>query len=151
MPTATKTKRTRNRRERRPRRQQAKRRSREDATLPNWGDLSGPADGERQGGDFLAGLSTLRFALAVLAIAGACALYVGHVHATQALLSKVERARAENQRLHLKKNRLQSAFDEATAPAVIYRRAEELGLKGGLSRGPTIYVGDGASDRTGHD
>ena len=142
MPTATKRKRTRRRREKR--RPQAKHRARKrNTTLPNWDDLSGSGRAERQGAGFLAGLSTPRFALFVLAVAGACALYVGHVHATQALLSETERARVENQRLHLKKNRLQSAFDEATAPAVIYRRAEELGLEEGLARSPAIHIGPG--------
>jgi hypothetical protein len=123
----------------------SKRTSRSTAALPGWGDLSREQKSEgRWGTRFAADLSTPRFVLLVLAVAGACALYVGHVHATQALLSKVERARTENQRLHLKNNRLQSAFDEATAPAVIYRRADELGLKEGLSRGPAIYVGGDA-------
>ena len=125
MPTATKKKRT-----------------RRSTALPNWGDLAGPKGDTRRTAGFLAGLSTLRFALLVLVMAGSCALYVGHVHATQALLSQVARVRAENQRLHLKKNRLQSAFDRATAPSVVYRRAEKMGLRQGLSRGPTIYVGD---------
>lgn len=113
---------------------------RSNAPLPSWGDLSGAEERERQG--LLAGLSTPRFVLGVLAAAGACALYIGHVHATQALLTDIEEARAERQRLQLKKNRLQSAFDEATAPAVVYRRAEELGLEEGLARGPVIDVKD---------
>jgi hypothetical protein len=117
---------------------------RSNAPLPGWGDLSGPAERERPG--LLAKVSTPRFVLGVLAAACACALYIGHVHATQALLTEVEAARTERQRLQLKKNRLQSTFDEATAPAVIYRRAEELGLEEGLGRGPAIHVGEAASE-----
>ena len=149
MPTATKKKRTRARRKGRRERPQAKRRVQGRPGLPGWGDLAGPDQNEKKrAASFLARLTTARYALLVLAVAGACALYVGHVHATQALLSEVERARIENRRLHLKKNRLQSAFNEATAPAVIYRRAGKLGLEGGLARGPAIYVGggEGATD-----
>lgn len=117
------------------------------APLPGWGDLSGSEERGRQG--LLARLSTPRFVLWVGILASACALYIGHVHATQALLTEVEEARAERQRLQLKKNRLQSAFDEATAPAVIYRRAEELGLEEGLARGPVIDVKDDVADVDG--
>lgn len=141
MFTTANPKRPRSRGRSRKRRQKRSRRQRKSRALPSWSDLSGTEKRPLLGAGFLAGLSTMRFALVVLAVAGACALYVGHVHATQALLSSLEQARAENQRLHLKKSRLQSAFNEATAPSVIYRRAEELGLEEGLSRGPTIHVG----------
>lgn len=141
MPTVTTEAKKRRRRSqaRRTRRRERRTREEREGSLPGWSDLAGTGSRSQEGG-FLARLSTVRFALVVLAIAGACALYVGHVHATQRLLSQVEAARQENRRLHLKQRRLQSAFDEATAPSVIYRRAKALGLEEGLPDGPTIHV-----------
>jgi cell division protein FtsL len=141
MPTVTTPDRARRRREERPRRPR-KRRERTDESLPEWNDLAGEAaPQEREEASFWERFSTPRFALVVGMLVAAGVLYIGHVHATRALLSDVERARAENRRLHLKKSRLQSAYDRATAPSVIYRRADELGLEKGLGReGETIYV-----------
>jgi cell division protein FtsL len=142
MPTATKPERSRSRRKKR-KRHPRKRRERAGEPLPKWDDLPGPASQEReQETSFWERLSTLRFALAVAALVAAGVLYVGHVHATKALLTQLQEARTENRRLHLKVSRLQSSYDEATAPSVIRRRAEELGLeKGSGQSGGTIYLG----------
>ncbi len=85
-------------------------------------------------------MSTGRFALLVLLIAGAFTLYVGHVHATKDLLDEVQEARTTNQRLHLKHNRLQGVYDRKTSPHVIYERARELGLEASVSYGPPIAL-----------
>ena len=122
--------------------------------LPKWNDLSGesppqPQQHGREEENSWRHLATWRFALAVGALVAVGVLYVGHVHATQALLSEVERARTENRRLHLKASRLQSTYDEATAPSVIHRRAEKMGLEDGLGReGGTIYLGTADSSET---
>jgi anti-sigma-K factor RskA len=121
--------------------------------LPKWNDLSGEAASQQQQGreeeNAWRDLATWRFALAVGALVAVGVLYVGHVHATQALLSEVERARTENRRLHLKASRLQSTYDEATAPSVIHRRAEKMGLEDGLGReGGAIYLGTADSSET---
>jgi hypothetical protein len=65
---------------------------------------------------------------------------VGHVHATKDLLGKVQQAREENQRLHLKRNRLQGEFARKTSPSVIHERARELGLRESVTYGEPISV-----------
>ncbi len=82
----------------------------------------------------------MRFAIIVLLLAGAFTLYVGHVHATKDLLVEVQEARAENQRLHLKRNRLQGEFARKTSPSVIYEEARELGLRESVTYGKTISI-----------
>jgi hypothetical protein len=85
-------------------------------------------------------MSTARVALVILAVAGLFTLYVGHIYATQDLLADVQRLRTENLELFLKKNRLSSAWDHATAPPVIYERARELGLSENVPQGETIII-----------
>lgn len=85
-------------------------------------------------------MSTVRFALIVLFLAGGFTLYVGHVHATKDLLGEVQNARTENQQLHLKRNRLQGEFAHKTSPSVIYERARELGLRKSVTYGPSVSV-----------
>lgn len=120
--------------------------SRHGTALPGWTDLERPKNRrrpERSGEDsFLEQVSTVRFALVLLVLAGAFTLYVGHVHATKDLLSEVQEARSENQRLHLKRNRLEGEFARKTSPSVIYERARELGLRASVTYGPPISVED---------
>ncbi|WP_022834861.1 hypothetical protein [Salisaeta longa] len=78
---------------------------------------------------FFEGLSTGRFALLVLCVGVLFTAYVGHVQATQELLNNLERARTLNQELHLRYNRVKGAYDRATGPSVIHRRARALGLQ----------------------
>jgi len=110
--------------------------------LPSWADLEPSTNRKRTGSDdtFLQNVSTVRFALVILAVAGLFTLYVGHVHATTDLYSRLQQARAENQRLHLKHNRLKGEFDHRTGPSVIYERARELGLQESVTYGPPITV-----------
>ena len=115
---------------------QARRPRRRPEKLPGWKALSTKA---RRAG-YLEQVSTVRFAGLILLLAAAFTLYVGHVHATQDLFAEVQQARAENQRLHLKLTRLRGAFDRATGPSVIYKRAPALGLEEGIAYGPTIHV-----------
>lgn len=110
--------------------------------LPSWTDLEPSRNRLRpdSGGAFLENVSTVRFAVLILAIAGVFTLYVGHVHATTDLYNQLQQARTENQRLHLKHNRLKGAFDRRTGPSVIYERARELGLRASVTYGPPISV-----------
>lgn len=85
-------------------------------------------------------VSTLRFALLVLAVATAFTFYVGHVHDMQELLVDLQYEQRENLRLHLKYNRLKGDFDRATGPAIIYERARAMGLQEGIEYGPTIVI-----------
>lgn len=111
--------------------------------MPGWTDLEPPTNRRRSDPSddtFLQQISTVRFAAVVLLLAGAFTLYVGHVHATKDLLSEVQTLRAENQRLHLKRNRLQGEFARKTSPSVIYERARALGLQESVTYGPPITI-----------
>lgn len=118
--------------------------SRHGTALPDWADLEKPQNKRRSApsGDesFLERISTVRFALVVLLLAGAFTLYVGHVHATRSLLSEVQELRTENKRLHLKRNRLKGKYARKTSPAVIYERARELGLRASVTYGPPVSI-----------
>ena len=112
--------------------------------MPSWTDLEPDHNRRRQDrvddASFLQRVSTVRFALLILAIATLFTLYVGHVHATQALLSDVQQARKVNQDLHLKHNRLKGEFARKTSPSVIYERARAMGLRESVTYGPEIRV-----------
>lgn len=116
---------------------------RHSTALPDWGDLETPKNRRKSGASdetFLERVSTVRFAVGVLLLAGAFTLYVGHVHATKDLLGRVQEMRTENQRLHLKRNRLQGEFARKVSPSVIYERAREMGLRESVTYGPSISV-----------
>ncbi len=108
--------------------------------LPGWKDLSHEESRDKRSEGFLERVSTVRMVLIILILGAAATLYVGHVHATQDLLARVQEARQVNQSLHLKHNRLKGAFDRATGPAAIHERAQALGLEERLAYGPTIEV-----------
>ena len=113
--------------------------------LPDWTDLEKPTNrrqSDPSDDSFLQRVSTVRFAVIVLLLAGAFTLYVGHVHATKDMLGEVQELRAENQRLHLKRNRLQGEFARKTSPSVIYERARELGLRESITYGTTISISE---------
>jgi cell division protein FtsL len=117
--------------------------SRHGTALPDWADLENPTNRRRpdsSDGSFLERVSTVRFALVVLLLAGAFTLYVGHVHATRSVLSEVQELRTENKRLHLKRNRLKGKFARKTSPSVIYERARELGLQASVNYGPPVVI-----------
>ena len=116
--------------------------TRHGTALPSWTDLE-PSQNRRRtasGDAFLENVSTLRFSLIILAVAALFTLYVGHVHATSDLYSQLQQAQSENQRLHLKHNRLQGEFDQRVGPSVIYERARALGLQSSVTYGPPITV-----------
>ena len=109
--------------------------------LPGWKELAsnkGRAKGRPAAGAFMEKVSTGQFALLLLLVAISITLYVGHVQATQEVLSEMQQARKENLRLHLKLNRLKGDFDRTTGPAVVYQRAKGIGLEEGIAYGPTI-------------
>ena len=126
--------------------------------LPGWSDLrrshartlAGGGGGEaaaaggsaprRAATGFLLRVETIPFALVVLSLAALFVAYVGHVHATQELVSEVQAARRTNRMLHLKHNRLRGDYDRATGPAVIHERARALGLDTHLQVGPAVRL-----------
>lgn len=85
-------------------------------------------------------ISTLQFVAYVLLVVVGATLYVGHVHASEALITEVQQIRNENLRLTLRLNRLKGDFDRMTGPSVIIERAKKLGLKEGFAYGATIVV-----------
>lgn len=111
-------------------------------TGPGWSRMSTKVGsvGRPRRVSSLDAVSTLRFALLVLAVATAFTFYVGHVHDMQELLVDLQYEQRENLRLHLKYNRLKGDFDRATGPAIIYERARAMGLQEGIEYGPTIVI-----------
>jgi len=123
--------------------------SRHGTALPDWADLEPRTNKRRRDpsspdDSFLERVSTVRFAVIVLVLAGAFTLYVGHVHATRSLLNEVQELRTTNKRLHLKRNRLQGQFARKTSPSVIYERARELGLRASVTYGPSVSLEESA-------
>ena len=117
--------------------------ARHSTALPGWTDLETPSNArtpEPSDDTFLEKVSTVRFAAIVLLVATAFTMYVGHVHATKDLLGQVQEARVENQRLHLKRNRLQGEFARKVSPSVIYERAREMGLEESVTYGPPVSI-----------
>lgn len=111
--------------------------------LPGWGELARKGEAAPaavRGQAYFETISTLKFALLLLAVAAAFTLYVGHVHATQDLLAEVQQLRKDNERLHMRYNRLKGEFDRRVGPAVIYERARALGLEEDIRFGPTLEV-----------
>lgn len=107
--------------------------------LPSWSQIPDPTPPEDDA-SFLGRISTIKLALLIIAIALVGTLYVGHIHATEGVVAELQEARKANQRLHLRLNRLEGIYDQATSPAVIYRRARALGLLHSAEYAPSITV-----------
>jgi uncharacterized protein HemX len=112
----------------------------DDEELPGWQDLSEDEPDDGGDADERSGVSTIRFALVVVALAAGVALYVGHVHATKAVRADLQEARAENRRLRQELRQLKSEYAQRTAPSVIYERARDLGLRESPAYGPNINI-----------
>ncbi len=102
-------------------------------TGPGWGELK-EFNNERlatpeEQDSGLQGLSTLRFSLAVLSVVILVTLYVGHVYATQNLLTDLQTLRKDKLVMSLEFNALKGEYDRRTGPTVISDRARNLGLK----------------------
>ncbi len=125
---------------RRPRSGQARRRTTRPAERwPSWRELArrnAMASLDSPGGTDR--LSIRRLTMYVLMAAALSTAYVWHVYATRAVLREVQQLRREHLQLVLQYNRLRGEFDRATSPAVIYRRAQALGLKEGFTYGPVV-------------
>ncbi|MEQ9103396.1 MAG: hypothetical protein RIE53_01725 [Rhodothermales bacterium] len=89
---------------------------------------------------FIGSLSTLRFALGVLAVAIVFTLYVGHVYATQELVQDVERLSRQRLELDLEYNRVRGQFDRVTGHDDIWERARDLGLREAVPTGERLEV-----------
>lgn len=111
------------------------------STLPGWDSLSGTSRPKSRS-VLVTGsaISTAQFAIWLFGAALLVTAYVGHVHATQTTFEEVHALRKERLQLVLTRDRLKGELDLATGPTVIYRKAQELGLREGFSYGPTIKL-----------
>lgn len=78
----------------------------------------------------------------MLLLFAAMTFYVGHVYSTQRTLAELQEARAENERLHLRNQRLRSVYDHMTGPSAVMQAATEAGLVEGVTYGPTLRLSD---------
>ncbi len=113
--------------------------------LPGWADLGGKsARGKKTKASrrvrALDATPSLKLGLLLLFACVLATAFVGHTFATQATLSDVQEARAENQRLRLTNQRLRGAFDRMTGPEAVMPRAAALGLDEGIAYGPSISL-----------
>lgn len=111
--------------------------------LSTWADLtgnSGEARARRVRKKKARAVSTRRYGLAIILAAFFVTAYIGHQYESQKLVEEVQDLRNERARLVLQKNRLKGEFDAMTAPAVILRRSEALGLQSGGYYAPPIIL-----------
>ncbi len=115
------------------------------AGLAGWNDLAGKkGTSARQKKamqpSLVDAVPTFRFAVLLVAACAVLTLWVGHLYGTQALVDDVQALRKEKLRLTLQHNRLRGELDRMTAPAVILRRADALGLAPSGHYAPTVEV-----------
>ncbi|MEM1271308.1 MAG: hypothetical protein AAGI08_14795 [Bacteroidota bacterium] len=112
------------------------------AGLPGWKELAGRKAGARSKPKPTAASpkTTLRLLMTLFVLGVCVTLFVGHVHATDAVYRDVQRLQQENLTLRLKHNQLRGAFDQATGPQVIHGKAARLGLQEGHAYGPTLII-----------
>lgn len=122
--------------------------------LPNWQDLGAKKGNtklatrvRKNGGALFDQVSTVQFALFVLAAAFVLGLYVSNVFATQETLAGLERLKRDNIQLQLRYNKMKGELGREISPSVIYRRAKELGLEEGADYGPAIFWNGGEGVR----
>lgn len=85
-------------------------------------------------------VSTARFMVIVLAVATLFTLYVGHVFATQKLLSQVQGLRNDQLALEMTFDKLQGEYHRVTGPERIFEAARDLGLEDRLRPGAPIVL-----------
>lgn len=119
-------------------------RSRPGDRYPGWRDLSDSnaldGEGQKERWTLVDAIPTFRMAAAIVALGLLTTLYVGHVLATQELMTRAEALRKENLSLHLRANRIKGEFDRASGPQVVHERARALGLSQHLANGPTLEI-----------
>lgn len=110
-------------------------------SLPSWKELE-KANGRvvTQKSHPFDSISTARIALMILVGAVTVTAYVGHVHATQAVLDELDQLRIERAALRLEYNSVKGDYDRLTGPAEIRRLAREQGMVETTSYGARIRV-----------
>jgi hypothetical protein len=111
---------------------------------PGWTDLKAfnneRVEASQEPDSGFRALSTLRFAIGVLAVVGLITVYVGHVYATETLLTELQHVRQEKLVLSLEYNALKGDYDRKIGPGVIFDRARKLGLEERSGTGPEIRI-----------
>jgi len=85
-------------------------------------------------------ISTTRFVVVVLAVATLFTLYVGHVFATQKLLTEVQQLRSEELALQMNRDKLEGDYQRVIGPTTIFSEATKLGLKDRAQFGEPIRL-----------
>ena len=89
---------------------------------------------------WLDAMSTARFVVISLAVATLFTLYVGHVFATQDLLTDVQQLRNEQLALEMTFDKLEGEYHRVTGPEEVFAAARDLGLQDQLQEGPPIQI-----------
>jgi hypothetical protein len=89
---------------------------------------------------WLDAMSTARFVVIILAVATLFTLYVGHVFATQDLLTDVQQLRNEQLALEMTFDKLEGEYHRVTGPEEVFAAARDLGLQDQLQEGPPIQI-----------
>jgi hypothetical protein len=113
-------------------------------TLPTWGDLADSQviqqNARPEVDHWFGAVSTARFAVIILALATVFTLYVGHVFATQDLLTEVQQLRNEQLALEMTYDKLEGELHHVTGPEEIFAAANALGLTDRVHRGTPIVL-----------
>lgn len=112
--------------------------------LPGWRELAeGNASRQRprqESPTWLGAMSTARFVVIVLAVATLFTLYVGHVFATQDVLTEVQGLRNDQLALEMTFDKLEGEYHRVTGPERVFREARGLGLEDRLLEGAPVIV-----------
>jgi hypothetical protein len=113
-------------------------------TLPSWNDLADSQviqqNARPEIDHWFGAVSTARFVVIILALATVFTFYVGHVFATQDLLTEVQQLRKEQLALQMSQDKLEGELHHATGPEEIFAAAGELGLSDRVHRGTPIVL-----------
>lgn len=113
-------------------------------TLPSWNDLADShviqQNARPEVDHWFGAISTARFVVIILALATVFTLYVGHVFATQDLLTEVQQLRNEQLALQMTQDKLEGELHHVTGPEEIFAAAGELGLSDRVHRGTPIVL-----------
>ena len=113
-------------------------------TLPSWSDLADSQIIQQNArpdvDNWFGAVSTARFVVIILALATVITLYVGHVFATQDLLTEVQQLRSEQLALEMTFDKLEGELHHVTGPEEIFAAANELGLTDRVHRGTPIII-----------
>lgn len=113
-------------------------------TLPSWSDLADShviqQNARPEVDNWFGAVSTARFVVIILALATVFTLYVGHVFATQDLLTEVQQLRNEQLALQMSEDKLEGELHHVTGPEEIFDAAASIGLYDRVHRGAPVVI-----------